>query len=154
MHIHIRSLSSSQSIYILFRLKMTATNSNPSFTGESSRSGAQAPVAPTPTQEHLILQDVPPVYDLLITPPAYPEAVITVRSHTHPVLDTSYQQSHISREDLPVYAANTETEPQTLARGLWVWGWAIPLLWIVGMCMCVVLVVCADDQIVDTAQTA
>ncbi|OCF45504.1 hypothetical protein I317_00405 [Kwoniella heveanensis CBS 569] len=38
-------------------------------------------------------------------------------------------------EDLPSYAKETETEPKTLARALWRWGFVCPLLWFIGMCI-------------------
>ncbi|WVF67757.1 hypothetical protein IAT40_002517 [Kwoniella sp. CBS 6097] len=38
-------------------------------------------------------------------------------------------------EDLPSYAKETETEPKTLARALWRWGFLCPLLWFIGMCI-------------------
>ena len=40
-----------------------------------------------------------------------------------------------SNEALPRYAEEAQTEPKTLARGLWRWGWVCPLLWAIGMTM-------------------
>ncbi|OCF56192.1 hypothetical protein L486_06133 [Kwoniella mangroviensis CBS 10435] len=40
-----------------------------------------------------------------------------------------------SSDELPCYAEETQTEPKTLARALWKWGWICPLLWIIGMCI-------------------
>jgi hypothetical protein len=34
-----------------------------------------------------------------------------------------------------VYAEEPQTEPKTLARACWLWGFAMPLLWIIGMLM-------------------
>ncbi|WWC65287.1 uncharacterized protein I303_107904 [Kwoniella dejecticola CBS 10117] len=38
-------------------------------------------------------------------------------------------------DELPCYAEETQTEPKTLARALWKWGWCCPLLWFLGMCI-------------------
>jgi hypothetical protein len=48
-------------------------------------------------------------------------------------IDTSFGAR--SAEDLPGYAVKTETEPKTLAKALWKWGFLFPLLWLIGMCM-------------------
>ncbi|OCF78940.1 hypothetical protein I204_00884 [Kwoniella mangroviensis CBS 8886] len=40
-----------------------------------------------------------------------------------------------SSDELSCYAEETQTEPKTLARALWKWGWICPLLWIIGMCI-------------------
>ena len=40
-----------------------------------------------------------------------------------------------STECLPQYTEETRTEPKTLARCLWLWGWLFPPLWIIGMFM-------------------
>ncbi|WVW80569.1 hypothetical protein I302_102555 [Kwoniella bestiolae CBS 10118] len=40
-----------------------------------------------------------------------------------------------SSDELPCYAEETQTEPKTLARALWKWGWVCPLLWFIGMCI-------------------
>ena len=41
----------------------------------------------------------------------------------------------LSVEDLPRYAEETQTEPKTLARSLWLYGFLLPLLWVIGSCM-------------------
>lgn len=40
-----------------------------------------------------------------------------------------------SMEQLPVYAEDVQTEPDTLARKCWLWGFLFPVLWIIGMAM-------------------
>ncbi|WRT70832.1 uncharacterized protein IL334_007831 [Kwoniella shivajii] len=40
-----------------------------------------------------------------------------------------------STDELPRYAEETQTEPKTLARALWKWGFLCPLLWLIGMCI-------------------
>ncbi|CAD6586969.1 MAG: hypothetical protein TREMPRED_004614 [Tremellales sp. Tagirdzhanova-0007] len=39
----------------------------------------------------------------------------------------------LSSDTLPQYAEEAQTEPKTLARSLWKWGWVCPLLWAIGM---------------------
>jgi len=82
----------------------------------------------------------PPIYVLPVDPPAYPvdsSGVSNTLRHDALALgiDTGPSQSRTAVEDLPRYTEERETEPQTLARSLWKWGWLCPLLWAIGMCM-------------------
>jgi len=58
----------------------------------------------------------------------YPHEILPTEADAHTIASTS-------SDHLPRYAEETQTEPRTLARGLWRWGWLCPLLWAVGMCM-------------------
>lgn len=109
-----------------------------------SRAGTPGtPVTPT---------RAPPTYILPVDPPSYHHE--QPRPQNQPLqhhqglgstlpphdaamtdIDTAVGADIISVEDLPRYAEQKETEPQTLARSLWKWGWLCPLLWAIGMCM-------------------
>jgi hypothetical protein len=69
-----------------------------------------------------------------LPPPEYPTSYASSSQHLYEV-DSRNQSTHSAIEDLPRYAEEEETEPKTLARSLWKWGWLCPLLWAVGMCM-------------------
>lgn len=100
------------------------------------------PVTPTPSS-------YPPTYPyspshvLVVDPPTYPvddpfrtPTTSAMQSRASlPDFDMTVHGSRSSGEDLPTYAVETQTEPVTLARGLWRWGFAIPLLWTIGMFM-------------------
>lgn len=45
-----------------------------------------------------------------------------------------YDVAH-SSDELPVYNEENATEPKTLARSCWLWGFLFPLLWLIGMSM-------------------
>ncbi|WVR09757.1 hypothetical protein IAU60_006833 [Kwoniella sp. DSM 27419] len=83
-------------------------------------------------------------------PPSYPGQGIT--SHPEPPLESSVDltaglgylsesgatapsPTGWSTDELPLYTEDTRTEPLTLARGLWLWGFLCPLLWFLGMCI-------------------
>lgn len=106
------------------------------------------PLTPTPTR--------PPTYPyghataarshmLMVDPPLYPadeqdpfrtpHTSAAQSRATLPDFDMTVHGSRPSGEQLPTYAVETETEPATLARGLWRFGFVIPILWIIGMCM-------------------
>jgi hypothetical protein len=86
------------------------------------------------TRSHVLLVD-PPVYvagdeDPFMTPR------IEHQSRTSlPDMDQAVMGRSSTGENLPTYEVETKTEPATLARGLWRFGWGIPILWIIGMCM-------------------
>ncbi len=62
-------------------------------------------------------------------PPTYPQP------NLRPAYHLSDTHTLAPAESLPRYAEETQTEPKTLARGLWRFGWLCPLLWAIGMCM-------------------
>ncbi|WVQ95323.1 hypothetical protein IAU59_002419 [Kwoniella sp. CBS 9459] len=65
----------------------------------------------------------------------------------------STSQAHMM-EDLPSYAKETETEPKTLARALWRWGFLCPFLWFIGMCiMWIPLKPIEEERDAEKAQT-
>ncbi|WWC92440.1 uncharacterized protein L201_007398 [Kwoniella dendrophila CBS 6074] len=65
----------------------------------------------------------PPSYDHHHTPQE------SIDESNQDLSDSTFSTS----DDLPCYAEETQTEPKTLARALWRWGWLCPLLWIIGM---------------------
>ena len=75
---------------------------------------------PTTTTSQM---STPPRYILEVAPPSYAIdiecGVPTARS----------------AEDLPIYNEENATEPKTLARSCWLWGFIFPLLWLIGLCM-------------------
>jgi hypothetical protein len=85
----------------------------------------------------------PPRYILPVDLPLEDQAIPPPPSYTHP--NTSF--THVNNpayhtagsvcgpEDLPTYAVEAETESKTLARSLWRWGFLLPFLWFIGMCM-------------------
>lgn len=75
-----------------------------------------------------------PTYTLPVDPPCYLSSSSYPPSHSFEI-DTGVHDIVVSVEELPRYAAEGETEPKTLAKGLWRWGWLCPLLWAIGMCM-------------------
>ena len=86
------------------------------------------------TRSHVLLVD-PPVYV-----PADNDPFMTPRTEYQsrtslPDMDQAVMGRSSEGESLPTYEVETKTEPATLARGLWRVGWAIPILWIIGMCM-------------------
>ncbi|KAK4688766.1 hypothetical protein P7C73_g1347, partial [Tremellales sp. Uapishka_1] len=69
--------------------------------------------------------------------PTYPSipspARLTPASPSSERLPTYSDHSHShSLDELPTYAEEPATEPKTLSRGLWSWGFLCPLLWIIG----------------------
>lgn len=64
----------------------------------------------------------PPRYVLDVAPPLYD-------------IESGLPSPSRSQENLPVYNEENATEPKTLARACFLWGFACPLVWIVGMCM-------------------
>lgn len=101
---------------------------------------SSAPGTPSTPSSVLRTPGAPPTYVLPVNPPSYPAGSSTspyVPRHDAQALgiDTGLGQSRATLEDLPRYTEDMETEPQTLARSLWKWGWLCPLLWAVGMCM-------------------
>lgn len=97
------------------------------------------PSSNTASRSHVLLVDPPtyPIDDPFLTPQpsatasraSLPDFDMSVHGNTHGRVSAG------TAEDLPTYAVETETEPATLARGLWRVGFVIPLLWIIGMCM-------------------
>lgn len=84
------------------------------------------------TRSHVLLAD-PPLYqndDPFMTPSTMHRSTFTL-----PDMDQGVLGRSSTGEDLPTYEVETKMEPATLARGLWRYGWAMPLLWIIGMCM-------------------
>nr|XP_031859537.1 uncharacterized protein CI109_004999 [Kwoniella shandongensis]KAA5526609.1 hypothetical protein CI109_004999 [Kwoniella shandongensis] len=90
----------------------------------------------------------PPSYILPVVPISQPETETQPPSYIpssagipsiDPVptlFDISLGESSSSptfSEDLPRYAEQTQTEPKTLAKALWKWGFLCPLFWIVGV---------------------
>ncbi|ORY28033.1 hypothetical protein BCR39DRAFT_446188, partial [Naematelia encephala] len=66
---------------------------------------------------------------------------------------TPSTSTSMTHEDLPRYTPDTQTEPKTLARGLWRWGWVCPLFWAVGMCILwIPLKPIEEEQDVEKAQ--
>lgn len=75
-------------------------------------------------------------------PPIYAGGSNHPYSHSEPSRSGVYVESGLptpgagrSREQLPMYAEDVQTEPETLARKCWLWGFLFPLLWLVGMAM-------------------
>ncbi|KAK8850665.1 hypothetical protein IAR55_004585 [Kwoniella newhampshirensis] len=110
------------------------------------------------------LRPPPPIYTLprmpsshhaYILPPSYLPAAPTPEFDIGPVsspfmLDTVHAYSSSpsgslgvdmnNAEGLPVYAEENQTEPKTLARALWKWGFLCPFFWLVGtIVLCVPL---------------
>lgn len=86
----------------------------------------------------------PPRYILPVDLPVTSQDTPSPPSYTHPnasftrVNNPAYHTDAASicvPEDLPTYAVNAETESKTLARSLWRWGFLLPFLWFIGMCM-------------------
>lgn len=90
-----------------------------------------AELIPNPIRDQLSSDQVLRESQIDTLPPAYPDATY----QSQPEIDMPLHIPYSRFENLPVYAAEPETEPQTLARGLWLWGWGFPVLWIIGMCM-------------------
>ncbi|KAL7423078.1 hypothetical protein Q5752_002377 [Cryptotrichosporon argae] len=93
-----------------------------------------------------ITLDRPPVYVLAVDPPLHlpspsdpagappytpPPGQPARTGQSNPTFGVTLERD--VPEDLPTYAEDCETEPKTLARGLWRWGFAFPLLWFIGM---------------------
>jgi hypothetical protein len=90
----------------------------------------------TPTQPPRYVLPVEPLGSPL--PPSYIEPASTSNLNLTPEMDvygTGPSMESMAMDELPRYAEESATEPKTLARGLWLWGWACPLLWAIGMCM-------------------
>lgn len=80
----------------------------------------------------------PPAYTPVPAAPPSPETVPPASQYS-PAIDVGVS-SHLAgpayaQEQLPGYASECETEPKTLARGLWLWGFLCPLLWLIGIWM-------------------
>lgn len=123
-------------------------------TGASSSAPPYHPYSqsiPSYSHSHVLLVD-PPVYphfgdDPFRTPQAsattsrasLPDFDMGVHSqgprHGHGHGHGARPSGDVEGEDLPTYAIETQTEPATLARGLWRIGFVVPILWIIGMCM-------------------
>ncbi|WWC72679.1 uncharacterized protein I206_106643 [Kwoniella pini CBS 10737] len=65
--------------------------------------------------------------------PVRPDELYSTPTAGHVATGSSYTLP--SSDELPCYAEKTQTEPKTLARALWKWGWCCPLLWFIGMCI-------------------
>lgn len=120
-----------------FGLELTHIQTNPDghpSTPITPTPGSYPPMYPySPSPSHVLMVDPPtyPVDDPFRTPTA---SAMQSRASL-PDFNMTVHGSRPSGEDLPTYAVETQTEPETLARGLWRWGFAIPILWIIGMCM-------------------
>lgn len=86
------------------------------------------------TRSRVLLPD-PPLYVAEDDDPFRTPRLEYASRTSLPDMDQAVIGRSSSGEDLPTYEIETKTEPATLARGLWRVGWAIPILWIIGMCM-------------------
>ncbi len=96
---------------------------------EASRPTDEARIS-TESPTYILPVDPP---ESISEPPSYPYPTSSL-GFTHVVDPVTSFTSHTT-EYLPRYAEETQTEPKTLARGLWRWGWICPLLWLLGMFM-------------------
>lgn len=76
----------------------------------------------------------PPRYVLDVAPPPTYHTGHASSSQAMYV-ESGLPSAAVSREQLPVYAEDVQTEPDTLARKCWLWGFLFPILWLVGMSM-------------------
>ena len=115
-----------------------STPNTPTPASSSSAAPPNYPYAqsiPSYSHSHVLLVD-PPMYPHFGEDPfRTPQASATASRATLPDFDMAVHGARPSGEDLPTYAIETQTEPETLARGLWRIGFVIPFLWIIGMCM-------------------
>lgn len=142
-----------------FGLELSNLQSNPD--GHSSTPSTPTPNPTTSSSAppyHPYSQSVPSYshsHVLLVDPPVYPhfgddpfrtpqQSATTSRAtlpdfdmgiHSHGHGQGSRPSGEGEGEELPTYAIETQTEPATLARGLWRIGFVVPILWIIGMCM-------------------
>nr|ODN82381.1 hypothetical protein L203_05475 [Cryptococcus depauperatus CBS 7841] len=93
------------------------TTSEPTNVSEVTRYTSNTSNSPT----------TPPPYDGRTDPQVLP----------NPTESISFRSFRIN-ESLPRYTVENESEPKTLARSLWLWGFAVfffPLIWFIGMCI-------------------
>ncbi|KAK1923176.1 hypothetical protein DB88DRAFT_511733 [Papiliotrema laurentii] len=102
----------------------------------------------TRSSSHLHLRDplALPTFTLPVDPPSYhtsEDGFIHVTlprpaEGIHPTplrAELGMASVSTSTEELPRYTEEKATEPKTLARAFWRWGWLCPLLWGIGMCI-------------------
>lgn len=129
---HRRSLDTASMMDMAMTPTTASTDpfSDPGFT---SSTPTATPSSAGPPRYVLEVAPLPPTYHYDLNGP------YSFRPHTHP---SAYIESGLSgpsaqstREQLPIYAEDVQTEPDTLARKCWVWGFLFPVLWLIGMAM-------------------
>ncbi|WVQ86103.1 hypothetical protein IAT38_008271 [Cryptococcus sp. DSM 104549] len=108
------------------------------YTPRTPASGSSLTLVPTTSRSE------PPRYVLPVDPPAASPPSSPTRppsyggsrpEYTYGVEAGLGSGAPSLMEDLPTYAEETQTEPKTLAKALWKWGFLCPLLWLIGMCI-------------------
>ena len=75
-----------------------------------------------------------PVDTLPSTPAYFSSSTLVPHGGQSLDVDTGMRR-YSAEEELPRYVPQEETEPATLAKWLWTWGWLCPILWAIGLCM-------------------